>query len=103
MSSAESFALMMAQCPQVVTMGERSAGSSANPRRLELACGITVNLPRWMDLDPDGKPIERIGIAPDVPVEAARDSFTDESDPVLKAALERLRSAPASERRPGRR
>jgi carboxyl-terminal processing protease len=103
MSSAESFALMMAQCPQVVTMGDTSAGSSANPRRLELACDITVNLPRWMDLDPDGKPIERIGIAPDVPVEAAPDSFTDESDPVLKAALERLRSTPGSERRPGRR
>ena len=103
MSSAESFALMMAQCSQVITMGDTSAGSSANPRRLELACGITVNLPRWMDLDPDGNPIERIGIAPAVPVQAAPDAFTDESDPVLQAALERLRVAPASERRPGRR
>jgi hypothetical protein len=57
MSSAESLVLMLAQCPQVTTLGDRTAGSSANPRRLELPGEITVNLPRWIDLDPGGKPI----------------------------------------------
>jgi len=103
MSSAESFALMLAQCPQVTTLGDRTAGSSANPRRIELACGITVNLPRWHDMDPAGKPIEHAGIAPEVAVEAGPEAFTKEKDPVLEAALARLRRIPGGERRAGKR
>ena len=64
MSSAESFALMLAQCKQATTMGDRTAGSSANPRQIELPGKIVVNLPRWIDLDPDGKPIDTAGVAP---------------------------------------
>jgi len=103
MSSAESFALMLAQCPQVTTMGDRTAGSSANPRRIELACGISVNLPRWQDMDPDGNPIEHVGVAPEVEVEAAEGEFGEEADPVVEAALGRLRKLSARERKPGRR
>lgn len=103
MSSAESFALMLAQCPQVTTMGDRTAGSSANPRRLEPGAGIVVNLPRWRDLDPAGNPIEHVGVAPKVKVDAAPSAFTDAKDPVLDAALAFLRKLPASERKPGKR
>ena len=92
MSSAESLALMFAQCPQVTTFGDRTAGSSANPRRLEVAGGaITVNLPRWLDQDPRGRPIDAVGIQPDEPVEAASyDDFRRE-DPVIDAALAHLK------------
>ncbi len=103
MSSAESMALMFAQCPQVTTMGDRTAGSSANPRRLEFDCGIVVNLPRWHDLDPDGKPVEHAGVQPDVRVEVRAEDFTDTKDPVMEAALKRLRKTPKGERKPGRR
>ncbi|MEZ5978082.1 MAG: S41 family peptidase [Planctomycetota bacterium] len=92
MSSAESFALMLAQAPNVVTMGDPTAGSSGNPRRLELEHGVVVNLPRWLDMDPDGNPIERIGVAPDVVLEFAPEAFTEKADPVVAAALERLRA-----------
>jgi len=102
-SSAESLALMFAQCPQVTTLGDRTGGSSGNPRTLELEGGIRVNLPRWNDMDPEGKPIENAGIAPDVRVEAAPAEFTALTDPVLEAAFELLRRAPPGERRPGRR
>jgi hypothetical protein len=102
MSSAESFALMLAQCPQVITLGESSAGSSGNPRRLEPGCGITVNLPRWRDLDPQGNPLEHVGIAPSVKLSFAPAEFTATADPVLSAALERLRKTPKGERRPGK-
>ena len=102
MSSAESFALMLAQCPGATTMGDRTAGSSANPRRLELECGLEVNLPRWHDMDPDQNPIERVGVPPDVPLEFPIEAFTDERDPVLEAALRRLRKTPGGERRAGR-
>lgn len=91
MSSAESFVLMMAQCPQVVLIGDRTAGSSANPRRLELDGGIVVNLPRWLDMDPDGKPIDAVGVAPDILVEAASKEFSETEDPVLEKAIKQLK------------
>jgi hypothetical protein len=103
MSSAESFALMLAQCPQVTTMGDRTAGSSANPRHLDLDCGITVNLPRWHDMDPAGKPIEHAGIQPQVKLDFPEEKFGEGGDPVLEAALAKLRKTPAGERKPGKR
>ncbi len=90
LSSAESLALMFAQCPQVTTMGESSGGSSGNPRPLALSCGITVNLPRWLDMDPAGHPIEHVGVKPERPVAAKPEDFADGRDPVLQAALKRL-------------
>jgi len=103
MSSAESFALMLAQAPQVTTMGDRTAGSSANPRAVKLPAKIIVNLPRWLDMDPDGKPIDKVGITPDLRVEAEPEAFTEMSDPVLDAALKHLQKQPESERKPGKR
>lgn len=91
LSSAESMALMFLQCPQVTTMGDWTGGSSANPRRIELECGITVNLPRWLDMDPRGKPIEHVGIKPEKLIRAKPEDFTAERDPVLEAALKYLR------------
>lgn len=102
-SSAESFALMLAQCPQVTTMGDRTAGSSANPRLLELEGNIKVNLPRWLDMDPSGKSIEDVGIDPKVKVDIAPEKFTNDKDPVIDAALELLRKTPAEKRAPGKR
>lgn len=91
MSSAESFALMMAQCPQVTTLGDRTAGSSGNPRLLKLPGEITVRLPRWLDMDPQGKPIDGVGVQPDVPLKTSVSDFTAARDPVVEAALKRLR------------
>ena len=103
MSSAESFALMLAQCPQVTTMGDRTAGSSANPRRLEPGAGIVVNLPRWRDMDPAGNPIEHVGIKPSVMLTNKPGDFTNEKDPVLSAALDQLRETPKGQRKAGKR
>ena len=102
-SSAESMALMFAQCPQVTTMGDKTGGSSGNPRTIELEGGIVVNLPRWNDMDPAGNPIENVGVAPKVRIEAKSEDFTALKDPVLDAALAYLRKAPASEHKPGKR
>lgn len=91
MSSNEAFVLMMAGAPNVTTFGDRTAGSSANPRQVKLPFAITVKLPRWIALQPDGKPLDTIGIAPDVRFEAKDDSFTGNRDALLAAALKRLR------------
>lgn len=90
MSSAESFVLMLAQCPQVTTMGDRTAGSSGNPRLLDAGEGIVVNLPRWNPLDAEGKPFDGVGILPKVAIDAADDAFQKGGDPVLDAAVKRL-------------
>jgi hypothetical protein len=93
MSSAESLVLMLSQCPQVTTMGDRTAGSSGNPRPLNAGAGITVNLPRWNDLDAKGKPIDAVGIPPAIVVDTKPADFSGNVDTVLVAALERLRAA----------
>jgi C-terminal processing protease CtpA/Prc len=102
MSSAESFALMLAQCPQVTTLGDRTAGSSGNPRHVEPGAGIVVNLPRWIDMDPAGKPIDFVGVSPQIKVEAKPDEFSGGRDPVLSAALEQLRTRAKLEQVPAK-
>ncbi|MGB0578463.1 MAG: S41 family peptidase [Limisphaerales bacterium] len=91
MSSNEAFVLMMTGAPNVTSYGDRTAGSSGNPRRIELPFSITVNLPRWIALRPDGKPFDGTGIAPDGRFEAEENSFTGPRDDLLTAALNRLR------------
>ena len=86
----------------MTTMGDRTAGSSGNPRQLELGCGITVNLPRWRDMDPQGRPIEHGGIAPEVALDIEPAEFTASEDPLLDAALARLRKTPKGQRKPGK-
>jgi len=94
MSSAEAFALMLAECPNVTTMGDRTAGSSGNPRRIDAGAGIIVNLPRWVAYDSTGKAFETIGVQPDLIVKTSPDDFTKNRDPVLTTALQRLRNKP---------
>lgn len=100
MSSAESFALMLAQVPGAVTMGDRTAGSSANPRSLDAGLGISVNLPRWIDMDPRGKPIDKVGVQPAHVIEAASYADFRERDPVFDAALKYLKKKKG--RKPGK-
>lgn len=49
---------------------------------------------------PDGNPIEHVGVAPDVRVEAGPKAFDDARDPVLEAALARLRKTAEGKRKP---
>ena len=88
MSSCEAFLLMMKQVPQCTLMGEKSYGSSGNPKPISLANGVTVFLPSWVALTPDGEPFEGKGISPDVHVEFPHGS---EDDPLINAALEFLK------------
>ncbi len=61
MSSNESFISMMGQFPQVTTMGDHTCGSSGNPKFVTLPMGEKINLPVWIDLLPDGKPLYASG------------------------------------------
>jgi hypothetical protein len=90
-SSCERFLLMMKQAPGCTLLGEKSYGASGDPHPHELGNGVTVRVPSWKALQPDGTLIEGQGIEPDVEILATTEQFAA-ADPVLQAALTLLRS-----------
>ena len=90
MSSCEAFLLMMKQAPKAVLVGATSYGSSGNPQPHVLVPGLTVMLPSWQALQPDGSNIEGEGIVPHLHIDHPPAKFVD-GDPVLQEALLRLR------------
>jgi hypothetical protein len=90
MSSAEAFVLMMRQVPGVRLIGQRTYGSSGNPKPHPLGNGVTVFLPSWKEYAPDGTAIEGNGIAPDVEVTSSTETQPGR-DTTLDAAVEELR------------
>jgi hypothetical protein len=90
MSSCESFLLMMKQVPGCKLIGSTSYGSSGNPKPTDLGNGVTVYLPSWKDLRPDGTCLEGQGITPDIPITVTLPAL-ESTDPVLQAALTLLR------------
>lgn len=90
MSTAEAFLLMMKQAPQAILVGTDSYGSSGNPLPHTLLASLSVMLPSWQALRPDGTMFEGEGIAPHIHVEATPAQLATE-DPVLREALVRLR------------
>jgi len=90
MSSCEAFLLMMRKVPGCKLIGGRSYGASGNPKPIPLGNGVTVYLPSWKGMQPDGTALEGRGIAPDIPVSATPAALR-KRDPVLQAALKHLR------------
>ncbi|MBL8755867.1 MAG: hypothetical protein JNK15_21400 [Planctomycetes bacterium] len=90
MSSCEAFLLMMKQAPQAILVGVNSFGSSGNPVQHNLVPGLSVMLPSWQALRPDGTMFEGEGIEPHIHVDSTPEQLAGE-DPVLAEALLRLR------------
>lgn len=86
MSSCESFLLMMRYGAKAPLIGAASRGSSGNPKPVELGNGVTVVLPTWRDMLPDGTLLEGRGVTPDESV-----GWDDAGDEVLEAGLRRVR------------
>jgi C-terminal processing protease CtpA/Prc len=100
MSSNESFIAMMGELPQVTLMGVSTAGSSGNPKVIEAGADVQVRVPQWIDYRPDGKPLDEIGIDPDVVFAAKAGAFAGNRDDLLAAALERLQPTAAPTSKP---
>ena len=90
MSSCEAFLLMMKQIPGCKLIGSTSQGSSGNPKPYELGNGVTVYLPSWKAMRPDGTCFEGEGIKPDINIETTQEELLSR-DPILEAALNLLR------------
>ncbi|MCC6406258.1 MAG: S41 family peptidase, partial [Planctomycetes bacterium] len=93
MSSNESFVLMMRQAKDCTVVGQRTYGSSGNPKPHALPNGVTLVAPSWQDLRPDGTCFEGEGLAPDVEVVPTPEEL-EVRDPILERALELLRAKP---------
>jgi C-terminal processing protease CtpA/Prc len=96
MSSNESFIAMMSGAPNVAVMGDRTCGSSGNPKIVKLPLDMTVSVPRWIDYLPDGKPLDERGFQPQVFFKPTERAFEGNRDDLLTAALERLRASAAN-------
>ncbi len=90
MSSNESFIAMLQHGASggATLLGDSTYGSSGNPRPVDLCPSVRVLLPTWIDLLPDGTPLEGKGIAPDIRIEWKP---TATSDPILDAAATYLK------------
>lgn len=95
MSSNESFVLMLRQAKDCVVVGQPTYGSSGNPKPFDLGNDVTVFVPSWQDLRPDGTSFEGEGLEPDVLVPCTGDDFA-KRDPILEKALELLRAKVAN-------
>lgn len=90
-SSGEGFAKMLAALPHVTTVGLPTRGSSGNPGEADVGeTGVVVYFSRWVDLLPDGTPIEGKGVPVKVRIEVPAEAYKD-ADPTLAKGLEVLR------------
>jgi C-terminal processing protease CtpA/Prc len=98
-SSGEGFAKMLKALPHVTTVGAPTRGSSGNPSPFTLpGFDISVWYSRWVDMLPDGTPVEGRGVVPDVRVDAPTEAYVD-GDPTWEKAVEVLRAKIASRTR----
>jgi RNA polymerase sigma-70 factor (ECF subfamily) len=91
-SSAEAFVMMMQQNPRCTIIGERTAGASGNPTRMDLGNGVVAFVPSWKDMNLKGELLETRGIEPQISVSAPQQDFVN-ADPILAAALKHLRDS----------
>ncbi len=95
-SSGEGFVKMMKCLPNVTTVGLSTRGASGNPAPYQLSnTGLTVYFSRWVDMMPNGKSFESVGIPPDIVVNEPPSAYADR-DPTLDKGLEILRQKVAS-------
>ncbi len=91
-SSGEGFAQMLTALPHVTTVGLPTRGSSGNPGAAEVGeTGLLVYFSRWVDLMPDGTPLEGKGVVPQIRVDATPEQY-QAADPTLVRGLEILRA-----------
>ena len=89
LSSCESLVLMFKQVPGCLTVGQKTGGSSGNPKIFDLGNGTSASIPQWKDLRLDGTCFEGEGLAPDVEVKAEPRDF-EAADPILAEGLRRI-------------
>jgi C-terminal processing protease CtpA/Prc len=82
---------MMKCLPHVTTVGLPTRGSSGNPKPFTLpGVPVTVMYSRWVDLLPDGTPVEGRGVPPEIVVDLPETAY-EKADPTWERAVQVLR------------
>lgn len=89
-SSAEQFVVSLVDSGRVRTVGRATGGGSGNPTVFRLPGGRDVRFSTANFIRNDGKPIEGVGLVPDVPVGWTVEDFRQGRDPDLEAAEQLL-------------
>ncbi len=89
-SACENFTLAMDGLPNVTIVGDTTGGGFGNPLFRELPNGWTYRFPVWIQSTHDGRVLEGIGIAPDVPETITSTDIRFAKDAILEKALEVL-------------
>lgn len=90
-SAAEDFILMMQVLPNATIIGDYSSGNVGGcPITRELPNGWAYRIPTCEQLTPDKKPLENIGIEPDIYIVYSINDETNGRDLILDKAIELL-------------
>jgi carboxyl-terminal processing protease len=91
-STAEDFLIPFDFSKRAVLVGEATAGSTGNPRRVPLPGGGYFRVVTLRTLYPDGREWVGTGIKPQVQIHASQQDIRQGNDPVLKKAIEVLKN-----------
>ncbi len=90
---AEVFVAALAERDRAETVGQRTAGRASEQKLVRLPDGTGLWLSWARYLTPEGEPIDRVGVVPDVAVDVALPELGEplpQDDPILERALERI-------------
>ena len=91
-SSTEDFICSMMNLPNVVMLGDTTIGAGCCPYWVELTNRWQFTAVSWSTRTADNQPVEWLGIAPDICVEATEEQFGQGIDPVLDYAIAMLKA-----------
>ena len=86
-SAAEDFLIYADKQPHMVTMGERSFGSTGQPFMFDLPGGGSARICTKKDIYPDGREFVGYGIKPAIEVVPTLQDYLQKKDPVIDRAL----------------
>jgi len=91
-SAAEDFVVALHASKRAIIVGERTAGTTGQPLRIELPGDGGARICTKRDTYPDGREFVGVGVIPDVEVHPTRDSLVSAEDLVLQKGIEVLRA-----------
>jgi carboxyl-terminal processing protease len=98
-AEAEQLAALLQANDRATVVGQPTEGRTHGVRSLDFVGGARLQLTVMGLRLPDGTVLERAGVTPDAPIDADWAEFTEDDDPYLLEAFERLAAgrAPAAE------
>jgi hypothetical protein len=96
-SASETMTMAVRAAPRSVVIGSASAGANGNIVRIPLPGGERTGISGIGVFFPDGTPMQRVGIVPDIPVKPTREGVRDGRDEVLERALREILGPDVSE------